>query len=115
MYNSTVPNCNITEHQVDTYPGRTVKFDAVAVGQSYGTVLSIVHTELASNQINFETTLNEGEYIQQVYRHCTTLQYTFYSTNCIKVLLLTVEKVNTPDLHQMLEILAEIDDLPSLY
>ena len=97
---SSEPDCNITKHQVEMYPGTALKIDVVAVGISYGTVPSIVHAKFESTRNNQGTTLKEGQNIQLGYRYCSTLEYTIFSVNHnnIKELTLTVERVNTPDL-----------------
>ena len=100
---SSEPDCNITKHQVETYPGTALKIDVVAVGQSYGTVPSIVHAKFESTRNNQGTTLKKGQNIQRVCRHCSTLEYTIFPVNhnIIIELTLTVEGVNTPDLEAL--------------
>ena len=100
---SLEPDCNITKFQVETYPGTALKIDVVAVGQRYGTVPSIVHAKFESSRNNQGTTLKDGQNIQLVYRHCSSLEYTIFSVNhnIIKELTLTVEGVNTPDLEAL--------------
>ena len=37
----SIPNCNLTSVMVKRYPGETYEFEAVAVGQKFGTVPSV--------------------------------------------------------------------------
>ena len=67
---TSIPDCSITEYTVTAYPGQTLTIIAVAGGQRFGTVPSIVQSSIVprSNDI-----LPELQYKQLVYVNLHTL------------------------------------------
>ena len=63
--------CNITEHQVNVFPGETFDIEAVAVGQRMGIVPSRVNIFESPD----EGSLSTGQDVQSVGRQCTTLYF----------------------------------------
>ena len=46
MYINTEPNCNITQHFIEVFPGQTFEIEAVAVGQRLGINPGVVFAEI---------------------------------------------------------------------
>ena len=67
---------NTTEKKVNIFPGQTFHIEAVAVGQRYGIVPSIVTAEL----LDSDGHLDQGKEVQHVGKECTILNYTVYSS-----------------------------------
>ena len=63
---------NITEHQVNVFPGETFDIEAVAVGQRMGIVPSTVNILESPD----EGSLSTGQDVQSVGRQCTILYFT---------------------------------------
>lgn len=91
---NAAPICNITEYTTHVYKGQTVEIQAVTVGQRFGTVPAVVHAKHIDPLTN--GTLNEGQYLQSVFKECTTLKYTILSTEPSEVLLLTTDHTAVP-------------------
>ena len=72
MCSNSIPLCNITEHQLNVFPGQTFHIEAVAVGQRMGIVPSTVNILESPN----EGSLSAGQDVQSVGRNCTTVQFT---------------------------------------
>ena len=81
-FNNT-PNCTIAKYTDDLYPGQTIAIDVVAVGQRFGTVTTVVTTNLAksSDVSSYQGKITDSQTTQTVYRTCTPLQYTITSPN----------------------------------
>jgi predicted outer membrane repeat protein len=80
----SIPNCNLTSVMEKLYPGETYEFEAVAVGQKFGTVPSIAQAQIASAVANnvFQNDAGEiqtSEYTQLTERNCVKLSYTIKS------------------------------------
>ena len=72
-----IPDCSITEYTVTAYPGQTLTILAVAVGQRFGTVPSIVQSSFVPQS---NGRLPELQYTQLVSVNCTNLTYTILSS-----------------------------------
>ena len=83
--NHSFPQC-ITDIKFSIFPGQTFQIEAVAVGQRYGIVPSIVTAEL----LNSDGHLDQGQDVQSVGRECTTLYYTVYSSRKFETIQLGV-------------------------
>ena len=73
-----VVNCSIIEHSVDIFPGQTLTLEAVAVGQRFGSVVSVV---VATFNPARSGQVQGSQNVQIVQRACTTLMYTIMSPN----------------------------------
>ena len=91
------PAC-IPLKQIDIFPGQTFQIEAVAVGQRYGIVPSIVSAELLESDGNRH--LDQGQEVQSVGRECTKLYYTVYSNRKYEIIQLTVADVRTETLYK---------------
>ena len=78
-----VPNCNITEHIIDIYPGQTVTVSTVAVGQRFGTVKTFITIDFTNSSgiNNIQGTITDSQYVQTAHRSCTPLNYTITTPN----------------------------------
>ena len=94
---NSVPNCNITEHQIAVFPGEKFEVEAVAVGQRFGVVPSIVIADLREKGI-----LYKGQDVQSVGKECTTLEYKVHSLNAREVITLRAQDVGVPKLDEEL-------------
>ena len=79
------PEC-ATQIEVDIFPGQTFQIKAVAVGQRFGIVPSIVAAQL----LDSEGKLKQGQDVQSVGRECTMLHYTVYSNKKFEHIQLAV-------------------------
>ena len=69
------------------YPGETIQFSVVAIGQRNGTLPSTVRSKISSKNSGFETAnanpagahLRDSQYLQQASNTCTKLNYTVFS------------------------------------
>ena len=93
--NNSLPDCNVTVLNITVYPGQTFRIQAVAVGQRFGTVPSIVQAEIACADGN-TSAVGELEYFQGVNKVCTDLRYTVKSANSRERILLKVDKSIIP-------------------
>ena len=94
---NSVPNCNITEHQIAVYPGEMFEAEAVAVGQRFGVVPSIIIADLREKRI-----LHKGQDVQSVGKECTTLEYKVHSLNARELITLRAQDVGVPKLDKEL-------------
>ena len=78
-----IPNCTITKHTIDIYPGQTVTLNTVAVGQRFGTVTTFMTIDIMkSSGVNYiQGTIADSQYVQTTHRSCTPLNYTIMSPN----------------------------------
>ena len=109
-YNST-PQCNITDLDIDTFPGKMVKFQLVAVGQQEGIVPSIAQAELRTD-FNFDK-LEESQYLQKLDKKCSLVQYTVSSLSNVEYLALTPNNMKTPPFSE--DILQKYPRIRSLF
>ena len=93
----SLPNCNLINYKVAAYPGETFCVLAVAVGQRFAPVPSIIQSRIHwENEQNAK--LDTLQYKQLVNRHCTNLSYTVMSPNRGELMELTVDKTKIPDI-----------------
>ena len=80
--NTSIPDCNVTEYTITTYPGETLTIPAVAVGQRFRTVPSTVQSNFVylTDLLTDNVRLPELQYTQLVNVSCTNLMYTILST-----------------------------------
>ena len=91
-------NCSITELSVNLYPGETYVLPAVAVGQRFGTVPSIIIAQF-NNYIDGRQSTGELDEVQQaqgIGLWCTNLTFTVRSSSKHEILTLT----NSMENHQ---------------
>ena len=94
MCANSIPNCSITEHQSDIFPGQIYKIEVVAVGLRFGTVPSTVGAEYERVEYSWMR-IGGGQYLQHVDTHCTTLRYeTVLDSIQMKQLTLTTNDDN---------------------
>ena len=92
---NSVPNCSVIDYRVMLFPGQTIEIEAVAVGQKMGIVPSIVLAQFTGD----ESSLGEGQSVQNVGRGCSKLQfaiYTAYNLQEPKELLLRAQDIGVP-------------------
>ena len=97
--------------EIDIFPGQTFQVEAVAVGQRYGIVPSIVTAELLES--HSDSHLEQGQDVQSVGRECTKLYYTMYSNKKVESIQLTVAVPLIETLYQTNIII--LDYLPQQY
>ena len=85
MCTNLLPEC-IAEKEFDIFPGQIIQIEAVAVGQRYGIVPSVVAAQILDSNGN----LGQGQDVQSVGRECTMLYYTVYSNRNFERIKLTV-------------------------
>ena len=93
------------QYNTVSYPGKTIKLSAVAVGQRFGTVPSIIYSDFCYKfkQMNgTKSSLKDWQYTQRVGKQCTTLTYTITSPPQRK-LTMEVKVENLGDLADILE------------
>ena len=89
------PDCNMTETWYGSkydfprtvYPGETIHFSVVAIGQRNGKLPSTVRSTISPKNSGFETAnanpagahLRDSQYLQQASNTCTKLNYTVFS------------------------------------
>ena len=112
------PVCNITEYQVEVFPGQSFEIEAVAVGQRMGIVPSIVTVSFTDG----EGRLGDGEDVQSAGKECTTLKFTVYTSKKKKSLELSVKNSAIPNfsntfslLYQEINFTIRIEDCPLGY
>ena len=111
-----VPVCNITEYTVRIFSGQTFQVEAVAVGQRFGIVPSVVFSKLNDNMGR----LSEGQSVQSVGAKCTPLQYTVFSARQLIHIELTVQDLGVPifedtkfsQLYERLSLIIELKRCP---
>ena len=84
--------CNITEYTVDVFPGQMFAVEAVAVGQRFGIVPSLV-TVITGNG---DRILDAGQYTQSTTRQCRSLYFTVSSKRNLEMINLTTQEFRTP-------------------
>ena len=84
----------INETMVSVFPGQKFEIEAVAVGQRYGLVPSIVTAELLDASSG-KSRLGQGKDVQSMGRQCTILDYTVHSNKTIEKIRLTVGDLPT--------------------
>ena len=84
--------CNITEYIKDIFPGQTFAIEAVAIGQRFGIVPSLV-TVITGNG---DRILDAGQYTQNTARQCTSLHFTVSSGRKLETINLTTQEFRTP-------------------
>ena len=94
---NSVPDCTITEHQIAVFPGEMFEAEAVAVGQRFGVVPSIVIPDLREKGI-----LYKGQDVQSVGKECTTLEYKVHSLNAREEITLKAQDLGVPKLDYLL-------------
>ena len=92
------PDCTIVFMNLTKYPGETIAFPAVVVGENFGTVTGSVHSKFLPPYKKRTTPNLEGfQQIQEVSRRagCTQLQYNVLSGNEKDIMVLTAKDVTT--------------------
>ena len=74
----STPNCTITEISVHLYPGQIYILSAVAVGQRFGTVPSIIQAQFDGTKSTGE--LDEVQQTQSLGHWCTNVSFTVRSS-----------------------------------
>ena len=105
------PDCSITQYNSMVYPGTTIQLPAVAAGQRFGTVPSIIYSDFCYKfeqlfiiysdfcykfeQMNgTKPSINDWQSTQKVEKHCTTLTYTIKSpSQVVLAMILKVENL----------------------
>ena len=94
------PECSITQYKTEAYPGKTIKLSAVAVGQRFGIVPSIIYSDFCYKfkQMNgTKPSIKDWQYTQRVGKQCTTLTYTIMSPSQVGLTMaLEVENLGDP-------------------
>ena len=100
--NST-PNCSILDYSVDIFPGQTIEFEAITVGQRQGISPSIV---LAQFTDTGEGSVARGQDVQSIGRQCSSLKFTILSAKVSKTisLRLLTQGTGIPNLRKLEEI-----------
>ena len=93
MCNNSEPDCSLTKMTVEVIPGQMYEIEAVAVGQMFGVVPTVVRANfMGEKSVELEPT----EYLQSVGRNCSRLKYTIRSSNSAVILgLSTGDKTAT--------------------
>ena len=90
------PECSITHYNISTYPGTTIEFLVVAVGQRLGTVPSTVRSDFIMNGVH--PNIKDWQHTQKVGKGCTNLTYTIMSPSQVEItMVMEVENLDTPD------------------
>ena len=93
----STPNCTLTSHRVEVFPGQKTNIDVVAVGQEFGTTPTTIQLELElSPTTSSASRVASEENVQLVNRYCTTLSYTMFSSNNMEVITLVTDRTNIP-------------------
>ena len=90
---NSVPQCKITEHRVEVYPGQVFEIEAVAIGQRMGIVPAIVIIEPRDN----EARLEKGQNIQSVNRNCSVVNIKVLSEKELVTLAVTPQNDGAPN------------------
>ena len=112
---SSLPRCNITEYNVEAYPGESFNISVVVVGQRLGTVPSTVNAILNSTQNQSRSILLDGQYVQNTNVNCTSLKYTVFSINPVEILALITKKHNVPNLKRLQKRLSYYESMREFY
>ena len=81
-----------TEYYAELYPGQTLHIKAVAVGQKFGVVPSIVR----ANALNMTESIDQLQKLQDIWKKCTNVEYTIRSPNKVETLKLTIDAHELP-------------------
>ena len=81
-----------TEYYAELYPGQTLHIEAVAIGQKFGVVPSIVRT----NAMNMTESIDRLQKLQDTQKDCTKVEYTIRSPNKTETLALTIDTPQLP-------------------
>ena len=74
------PECTITQYNLSAYPGATIQIPTVAVGQRFGTVPSILHSNILHQlKDGIHPNIKDWQHTQRVEKYCTNLTYTIMS------------------------------------
>ena len=99
--------CNITEYTEYVYPGQMFAIEAVAIGQRFGIVPSLV-TVITGNG---DRILDVGQYTQSIGRQCRALYFTVSTARKLETLNLTTQEFRTPckflNAHAVFQLLCE--------
>ena len=90
------PHCNIRSQRIQLFPGQTFEIEAVAVGEGNGTVPSYVTATFLQPS---RGQLQLNEYVQNVGRVCSKLEFTIMSSQQTETLLLTISTLYTTSCH----------------
>ena len=88
--NSTINET--ANHYAELYPGQTLHIEAVAIGQRFGVVPSIVW----ANALNMTESIGQLQKLQDVWKNCTKVEYTIQSPNRIETIELTIDAHQLP-------------------
>lgn len=91
--NMSKPDCKTSKVTSELIPGQSFEIEAVAVGQMFGVVPSIVQAELSSDSI---TNIEQLQYVQTVQRQCTKLTFTIGTSSSSVILNLTSSIESVP-------------------
>ena len=81
-----------TDHYTELYPGQTLHIEAVAIGQKFGVVPSIVR----ANALNMSESIGQLQTLQDIWKNCTDVEYTIRSPNERETLKLTIDAHELP-------------------
>ena len=97
------PECSITQYNISAYPGTTIRIPAVAVGQRFGTVQSVVHSDFLHEFIDeVQPKIHDWQHTQKIEKNCTSLTYTIMSPSQVKLrMIVEIEFLDTPDMTMM--------------
>ena len=97
------PECSITQYNISAYPGTTIRIPAVAVGQRFGTVQSIVHSDFLHELVDgVQPNIHDWQHTQKVEKICTSLTYTIMSPSQVKLtMIVEIDYLDTPDIEVM--------------
>ena len=85
----TIPMCNITKHYINnTFPGKIVTIEVVAVGQRQGHVPTFVIANILGET---HGKIKKEQYVQNLHNDCTSIQYTVFSSSQQEKLILSPE------------------------
>ena len=79
-------------HYAELYPGQTLNIEAVAVGQRFGVVPSIVR----ANPLNMTESISQLQKLQDTWKNCTKVEYTIQSPNEIETIKLSIDVPQLP-------------------
>ena len=92
-----IANCSVIEHPVEVIPGQTLTIKAVAVGQRFGSVVSVITATFNTIAGGESGRVRESQNVQIVQRTCTRLDYTIMSPNSIeRIFIKPTESENSP-------------------
>ena len=89
MCTNNVPNCDISEIKRVIYPGESIAFDAVAVGQRNGTVKTPVIAKTVDS-VGQREVIKSDDSTQTLQNDCTSLKYAIHSSSREEIITVTV-------------------------